>query len=238
MADPTSVEKIIIGVFAGLAAVSVKILKQDLDYITVWYYSNDPGIHAKYEALLLSYYILVPILVFLGGLVCWAVDETNRLKLLALGVAAPAMITTFAGGPKSDINQAGNEKAGWYEMINPVTSAFAQSSQPNSQQCPQSSLAEGAKLFFGVGQNVASDKYWVVVGSHKNQAQAESQAAEINKQDPSMKAFVGKRAPCNEYYPVIVGDYLPRVDAEAIRKKAMKLNAVEDSYLSAFPSRR
>jgi hypothetical protein len=78
----------------------------------------------------------------------------------------------------------------------------------------------------------------VIVGGYKNKAQADEKAAEVNLEDPTMKAFVGNRKPCNDYYPVVVGDYLTLADANRLLKKAKELKSADDVYLSDYPDRR
>src|SRR5215210_3442260 len=91
------VEKIVLGALGGLAAVLTKFLGQDYANI-VEHASNLTD--AQIESYKVGYIILTPILMFLGALVAWASDERKRFKLIALAIAAPALITTWAGGTK------------------------------------------------------------------------------------------------------------------------------------------
>src|SRR5574341_507180 len=95
----TTIEKVAIGALGGLAAVCVKFLGQDYHYV-VTQASNLA--RDRVNDLIIGYSVLTPILVFLGGLLTWASDETKRLKLLAIAVSAPALITTWAGGSKPE----------------------------------------------------------------------------------------------------------------------------------------
>ncbi len=57
-----------------------------------------------------------------------------------------------------------------------------------------------------------------------------------------MKAFVGKRQPNNPYYPVIVGDYVLRPQADELVKSSLGLKSVLEygsaPYLSSYKDRR
>ena len=228
---PESLVRIIVGGVAGLASLAAKFLGQDAYYISKWYYSTDLADIVNYKSLILLYFIMGPALIFLGAIVCWAADETNRLKLIALGVAAPAMITTFAGGPKTDTHSV---RAAWYQEISPISPALAQAETPNCATA-DASIVQGAKLFFGLG---GAQDYWVIVGSYTDKNDADELAKTINAKHPEMKAFVGKRQPCNEFYPVIVGDFLPYGDAVKLRRQAESLNPGSAPYLSAYPDRK
>lgn len=117
---------ILIGALGGLAAVSVKYLGQDHSFVTQ---NLQLGQTANLWALLIGYIILTPILMFLGGLLACMSGEVNRIKLLAIGVAAPALITTWAGGATPDhppINAGGANSAHLIDNFSLVSPAFAQ----------------------------------------------------------------------------------------------------------------
>ena len=90
------------------------------------------------------------------------------------------------------------------------------------------------KTFFGVPQQ-KYDRYRVVVWSTKDRRAAAAKVKAVNAEDPTLKASVGKRACDSEYYPVIVGDYLPLEDAKKLRERASQLDVVDDPYLSPGP---
>nr|MBX2809554.1 hypothetical protein [Cellvibrionaceae bacterium] len=94
-----TLEKISIGAIGGLAAVCVKFLGQDYDFIV------SQAANLTDEQLLgykIGYSLLTPILMFLGAVIAWTSDEEKRMKLIALAIAAPAIITTWSGGVKTD----------------------------------------------------------------------------------------------------------------------------------------
>ena len=59
----------------------------------------------------------------------------------------------------------------------------------------------GLKDFFGL----TDAGYRVVIGSVKKRMDAAAIINKVMSQDPSLKVSVGERAPCNDFYPVIVG---------------------------------
>lgn len=97
-------------------------------------------------------------------------------------------------------------------------------------------MEKGVGAFFGGGKG--EQRYWVIAGSFKERADAEALATRINQLKPDLKAFVGKKAPNNEYYPVMVGDFVPLTDATRLRDTAVQIPGAEQAYLSTFPDRR
>lgn len=88
----------------------------------------------------------------------------------------------------------------------------------------------------------AEPRYWVIVGSYTDKSVAEAHAKRINNEDSSLNAFVGKRMPENPYYPVIVGDYVPRQLADELVDTALRLKSIRAygsaPYISDYPDRR
>ena len=90
-----------------------------------------------------------------------------------------------------------------------------------------------------IGTAQAVTRYWVIVGSFRDEKNAQAFADTISKQAPDLpKPFVGKTSPDNPFYPVIVGDYVPRQEAEKIRQQALNSKLITDAYLSDYPDRR
>jgi SPOR domain len=224
--------KATLGGLGGLAAICVKYIGQDHNVVMDWIDTGDPRLHK----LLIGYLILTPILIFLGGLVTWVSDETNHLKLLAMGVAAPALITTWAGGATpGSASPHGNEPGhAYFFKMAPVAPAHA--NEQSIQIAQADTIKQGLELFFGVGK--IEPRYWVIVGSHREKGDAEAQAAAINVERPTLHAFVGKRQPGNDDYPVIIGEYVNLAEANRLREVARELSAVKDSHLSAYADRR
>jgi hypothetical protein len=226
-------QRSIIGALGGAAAILSKYIAQDHAFISQWSNIGDP----RYSDILLGYAILTPILIFLGAVIAGCSDETNKLKLLALAVSAPALVTTWAGGATPREQRPAPPPtpgpAGWELRFSPVGTAFA---ADGSIHLAQGSIQRGVEAFFGAGKG--EQRYWVIAGSFRDRAEAEDLARRINQQRPAMNAFVGKRAPNNEFYPVIVGNYVPLANATRLRDEISQVLGGEQAYLSAFPDRR
>jgi hypothetical protein len=252
----SNIERIIIGLLGGFSAVLVKFLGQDFSTIHNNWMNLPPEQLVYYEV---GYIILTPILMFLGAVIAWAsTDETKRLKLMAIAVAAPAIITTWSGGNKyhsdpeigSAIYNATpvesrtiNESAPSVGLLNiteflQATSAHAIESENRSESVAKKveqpttleTIKRGVGVFFGYGRD--PKRYWVIVGSYKDRNDALTFAAKINQEAPELNAWVGAKIPPNEYYPVIVGSYNFFSDADNLRQRALETNTISDAYLS------
>ena len=226
------VEKIVLGALGGLAAVLTKFLGQDYANI-VEHASNLTD--AQIESYKVGYIILTPILMFLGALVAWASEERKRFKLVALAVAAPALITTWAGGTKG-------QKLASFDLIAP---AYAQpvaarnvrsnAAAPEPERGAWDKVQSGVGIFFGYGRD--PQRYWVIVGSYKDKDAAQKFADALNKGSPDLHAWVGLRLPDNPYYPVIVGEYALLSEAKVLKQRALSSKLVKEAYLSADRNR-
>jgi hypothetical protein len=221
----SNVEKVIIGALGGLSAVLVKFLGQD--YATVVAQAANLTVE-QLSAYKIGYGLLTPILMFLGAFVAWTSDEHKRVKLVALAIAAPAMITTWSGGNKSSSTSAS------FDLF--VTSAYAQAldagSKSNQADSPGAieQIQKGVGIFFGY--NKEPKRYWVIVGSYQDRNAAQQFADRINQENKTLNAWVGAKVPPNDYYPVIVGDYSFLSEARALREKALATKSVKEAYLS------
>lgn len=98
----SKIERLIIGALGGLSSVLVKFLGQDYDNLVAHAANLTDDQILSYK---IGYGILTPILMFLGAFIAWVSDENKRIKLVALAIAAPAMITTWSGGSKAEDNR-------------------------------------------------------------------------------------------------------------------------------------
>jgi hypothetical protein len=227
----SNIEKIIIGAIGGLSAVLVKFLGQD--YATIVAHAADLT-----EAQKLSYWIgyglLTPILMFLGALVAWASEEEKRLKLVALAIAAPALITTWAGGNKSDVRASADMfiSSAYGQTLEAVSSPET-NAEPGvaNEKSPLDKIRDGVGVFFGYGNE--PKRYWVIVGSYPDHDAAQEFADKINRSDSSLHAWVGITSANNKYIPVIVGNYSLLSEARVLREKALKNPHIKDAYLSS-----
>lgn len=229
----SNVEKAILGALGGLSAVLVKFLGQDYGTVV----SHAANLSAEqlisYE---IGYGLLTPILMFLGAFIGWLSDEQKRMKIVALAIAAPAMVTTWSG-EQGDVAAAPSRQAAL------ISSAFAQSTEGAKEKLPpahpdtipEKSLWERIKDGVGVffGHDKQPHRYWVVVGSFIDKRAARDFSDAVNDEDPSLNAWVGGRLPGNAYYPVIVGGHMSLSEAKAVKQRALATRTIKDAYLSA-----
>jgi len=229
IAKLSSSEKILIGAVGGLAAVCVKFLGQD--YTTILHQGANLTAD-QWFAYQIGYGVLTPILIFLGMVLAWVSDESSRVKLLAIAIAAPAMITTWSGGVKSD-----NVDLASFSIISTAHAAEPQNKKTTllpvdptirSEKTWWSAVADGVKMFFGYGKEINS--FYVVAGSFKSQEQAFAHSKAINNRDKSYQAHVGPKT-SNNYYPVLLGEADTLSNANRLRKKIIGRRIIKDAYL-------
>ena len=178
-----SFERIILGIAGGVAAVCVKFLGQDYHMLLS---KTDDLMYI--DTLKIGYIVLAPILVFLGALLAWVSDTQTRWQTLAVAIAAPAIVTTWAGGDKGDLLTS--------VSLNPISAAYAQTEQDTKSS---SKYYDGVRSFFGVRKTpsksrsikpkVASNNP-VTVGYYDNHDNAQAKADALNKIDPNYAAKV------------------------------------------------
>jgi hypothetical protein len=182
-----------------------------------------PGLAVFYVGLLI-------VLCLIGAILAVASEENQKMKLLAIAVSAPAIITTWLGGAKADTSTTAKVITGW---VIPITSASAQGTSNQFGSDSNSGFWSGFKIPFGIGKD--EQRYRVIAGSFQNTADAERKVEEIKQL--GVKAFVGNPMPGNPYFPVVVSDYLPYPEAAKIKDQVNKLLSINDAYLSPYPFR-
>jgi hypothetical protein len=211
--------RITVGCMGGLAAVATKYLGQDHAYFLRLLDLDD---RVKIANLLFGYEIMAPFLIFLGGLVGWASYENHRLKLLAIAVAAPALITTWAGGATTATKFA-------LDLISP---AHAQGTASDAAQASPSAI-EGIKLFFGIGKD--EERYRVIAGTFKDRMLAQAKAEAIHKFDPAWNVHVLQPKSGAEQWTVVVGDYLPYPEAKQLKASIVGAKLTNDVFITSSP---
>ena len=253
------IQRVFFGALGGICAVVLKLVSQDKGLIGHYLVTFGSDESNQFFA---AYAFLTVAMVFLGGVVGLCFAETNRGKMLMLGISAPALLGTYAGGEKvlttAQPPAVGNPTtigpAGLLDGFGLVAPAYAQGAAGSERDQAKNSFQIGIGAFPGMSADIrptatvlpdivpapgAGDQhYWVVVGSHLDAAEAKAQAEAINAEAPDLGAFVGLQKPGNPYYPVIVGEYLPVTEATELLDEAKAVVVVEpDSYLSAYPDR-
>jgi hypothetical protein len=227
----SNIEKAILGALGGFSAVLVKFLGQDFANVVAHASNLTADQLLSYK---IGYGLLAPILMFLGGFAACLSDEKKRIKIVAFAVAAPALITTWAGGQKFEVASA--------LEVPLVTSAYAQTREaaketfkienPDviSDKTTFQHIQNGIGVFFGYGNQ--PPKYQVIVGSFNDMVAAQQFADRINAVDRTLTAWVGPKGQPNDMYPVIVGDYSSLSEAKELRRKALATKFVREVYFS------
>jgi hypothetical protein len=167
-----------------------------------------------------AFLIATAALSFCGGVIAYFMQAKtqNRWAWFLAGAAATSIGTTALPGLNKLIKRVD---------IAPISVAYA----ADNAACINAnfSIGKGLKQFFGLEET----SYRVVVGSFKRISDAQALADKLNKEDPSLKAFVGERAPCNDFYPVIVGPSVSTIEqAQKTQDKVLTLESVPGAYIS------
>ena len=218
------------GAEGGFAFALVQIIGQGEKFADAFMSDDRVGLM---EIVVMAILVLIgyPII---GALVARFSHETSRRNLFWLGVGAPAILAALAPIAITVITSGGKSILGHHGELLSVSTAYAGSDDTQCDQKSSFSLLQGAKTFFGVGDE---RRYHVVVGSFKNPNDAAKLVAKVNAEDPTLHAFVGNPAPCNPYYGVIVSPFLPAAEAKRLQDRVLQLDSVDGAYLSPYPYR-
>ena len=113
----------------------------------------------------------------------------NRWALFLAGAAATSIGTTALPGFAKLVN-----------MVDIAPISIAHAADQTSCNDSSNSIISGVKQFFGLD----TFDYRVVVGSFKSRVDAEALANKINATDSSLRAFVGDKAPCNDFSQLLL----------------------------------
>ena len=229
-------ERIFLGVFAGLIAVLSKFMAQDYTFV-VAHASNLTA--EQIFNFKVGYGILTPVLALMGGFVAWVSEENKRMKVAALAISAPALITTWAGGPDPNRGRASLDLFVASAYAQPSTTTQSETSPANRDAIKDigawERVQKGVGIFFGHGKEPI--RYRVIVGSYKDRDAAQRFADQLNKENSRLNAWVADRRPDNPHYPVVVGGYNFLTTANTIKDEALKMKSVKNAYLSAEPTK-
>ncbi len=206
------------GVAGGVSAVILKFMGQDLYWLRVLIDTNDTG---KIPGMLTMYLILLFCLSVIGAICAMASKENQPVKLLAIAVAAPALVTTWLGGSTSELSRTRTA----ISDLSFVSTAHASEVSTTTS----SDFWRGFLLPLGIGKD--EQQYRVVVGSFKDKAAAEALAASLSKR-PDLTAKVGDPKPGNDYYSVYVGEYAPYPVAKSLKESVSKNLGTDDVFLA------
>lgn len=227
----SATKKILFGGLGALTPVIINLLV--VDFSTVL--SNQT------MGVLVGYVVRVLVLFYLGGLVAWLhTDEVSPLKLFQLGIAAPALLTTYMNAQNTIPAKGLPERpiAGIMELL--VPSAHAQEKDKPANMPKSGFLDEFWYGLTGAQKNApvkqlpqvddSTRKYFVVVGTRVNYDAAKVDAEAINKSKPGFKAEPYRAM--NGLYGIGIGFDLTRNQALELRSKALAAGFPSDTYIT------
>lgn len=212
------------GVLGSLLAVLVKFHGQDLHWVHV---HLDTHAYDRLMNLVIVYVLMLLILLPVGAIVAAASREHSRAKILMMAVAAPALVTTWAGGDKTAKTFSLPQIT---ELVWPIGTAYAadQSASPSGI-----SLKDGFSQFFGFNKD--SGRYYVIAGPYKNENEASEAGKKLMQSRPSLSVFLGDSDKKTGAASLIIGQSLPYLEATKFRDvvKDIPELKVKDVYLTA-----
>jgi hypothetical protein len=212
----SNIERVLVGALGGLAAVLVKYISQDHAAVVTFI-----ATHAKaglpFSAIVDivgGYFILGPMIIALGAIIGWVSNEFQRVKLFALGVSAPALITTL-----SSASSSGN-----------TVKALLEPSSAYAQIAPGGSLSAGLSSFFGG----ADRPYAIYVGSFATQEKIHRIVDTINNQTIGLHAItVDVNGPNgNQLERIYVLRLFGLRDALEVRDKLIQSGLVDEATIT------
>jgi len=229
-----NLQRLLVGGLGGLAAVLVRYLSRDHDTVLLLIESDIPLAAKEFRKLWAGYLVFTPIMILLGAMIGWISEETHKVKLFALGVSAPALITTYSAAQPEKrvafepgfISYAyANPSGQRYDSEIKARSSEILISEENNFPLKLAQLRE----FFG---NSDSPVYLVQVGSFIDKTKANQLAARINKEGTSIRAFVSELGSSGGVmYRVLVAQGLSLRDALLVRRNLQASGIVKDAFL-------
>jgi hypothetical protein len=219
--------RVVWGALGGVIATGSKFIAQDWQWYRIFKATRELD---AIDGMISSYILLGAILCGIGAIVAAAFQgERHPFKLLGLGVAAPALVTTWLGGQyPGDLNGTHSGKKSWLPEI--TTSAFA----ADGPIASTSDFWKGAGIVFGIGKD--QTRYRVVVGSYPSREQAIAMLERVRKVIPDAPVFTADPKPGNNFYGVVVGPELPFNEAQKLRDELSEKLNIKDTYLSRYPN--
>jgi hypothetical protein len=210
-ADLGVTQKMILGAVGAVTPLALNLLV--IDQLTL--------VHLTFLACV-GYAIRVLVLIGLGSLVVYLnIDETNRMRIFQLGVAAPALVTALLNGA----NQRNLVQA--QQFVTPqtagilVASLHAQEAAPPVREFAIPKESQSEQVWRGLTGSRADRVWFVIVAREASREAAGATATRINRTHKSFKAEVYQPYQGRGSWSVVIGAGLTRADAMALRQKAV-----------------
>jgi hypothetical protein len=210
-AEMTVGQKMILGAVGAVTPLALNLLV--VDQLTL--------VNLTFLACI-GYAIRLLVLVGLGSLIVYLnIDETNRMRIFQLGVAAPALVTALLNGA----NQRTLLQS--QQFVTPQTSGiFVASLHAQEKPAPAREFAipketQSEQVWRGLTGS-RSDRVWFVVAARESTREAASATAgRINQTHKGFHAEVYAPYQGRGSWSVVIGSGLTRADAMALRQKAV-----------------
>jgi hypothetical protein len=170
----------------------------------------------------IGYTIRVLVLLGLGSLIVYLnIDESNRVRVFQLGLAAPALITALLNGA----NQRSLLQS--QQFVTPPTAGIfvatvhaQETERPRQFVIPKES--QGEQVWRGLTGS-RSDRVWFVIAKREETKEAaELSAAYVNGTFKGFHAVVFEPYQGRGSWSVVIGAGLTRADAMTLRHKAVQ----------------
>lgn len=228
----------ITGALAGALPILINLINADASTI-----------FKKFDfVVFLGYCLKVILLMGLGAFLVRVNEETDLKKAFQLGIMAPALVVGLVNGNNLNDMQKqldnAQQQLQQYQSAettnhtgfqfepqhNPISMSIV--SVAHAQNVPPKGLHRDinvlSKVWYGISGKLENG-WFVIVGSHRDKADAEKQAIELRRQ--GWDARVGSKYIWGEYYAVLIGSYLKMEEAQAIRSYAVDQGLPKDTYI-------
>jgi hypothetical protein len=232
---------LIVGAISGGAPLVVNLVGVDAALII-------ENFHFK---IFIGYLIKAAGLMILGGLIVFINSEEDLKKAFQLGIMAPAIVIGALNA--NNLNDAKNEMHTLQQELEaPANNAFllpdptseahggtiissligiayAKDKTPVEAKKGEHNKPSNLRLiWYGISGNI-SNGWFVIVGSHKDEAAAERQVEKLKAKGYDARVYPPFGS--NQNYGVIIGAYMTLEDARKLKEAAIKNGLPNDTYL-------
>jgi len=228
-----------IGAAAGITPLMVSLISVDAELI----------LGAFVTRIFIGYLIKAIGLMALGAFVVFVNSESDYKKAFQLGIMAPALIvgsinaSNFSDAKREILNleselgdhpsahsSSNFRSSNLPENSNPVFSLIsnAYAETTNNLTGKHNAPSTVRLIWYGIAGKI-SNGWFVIVGSHARQSDADRQVQRLKNRGYDARVFPSLEN--NGSFSVAIGSYLTLKEARALRKKALDDGPLKDSYL-------
>lgn len=227
----------VVGALAGITPLLVSLVSVDAALI----------VDTFDKTMIIGYLIKAVGLTALGAFVVFVNSERDLKKAFQLGLMAPALVMGAINA--NNYSEARNEASKLASQLEKNESSngamlnkdsydyeknylsllsIANANEQTAKKGIHNEPSTARLLWYGITGNI-SNGWFVIVGSHKNEADAKKQAESLNKQGYDARVYppFGN----SKYYGVVIGAYLTLEQAIELKNQAIKDGLPKDTYL-------